>query len=92
MCTVDKLVLVGSLVARSDPFVLPQRLNVFVKFLRGNGHRIEDNLPSQLNNTEAEHKIYYESLRVLAGMRCDGLVENLFKIKLQYSAAAANNI
>lgn len=33
LCTVDKLVLIGSLVARSDPFILPQRLHVFVKLL-----------------------------------------------------------
>lgn len=36
LCTVDKLVLIGSLVARSDPFVLPQHLHVFVKLLQRN--------------------------------------------------------
>lgn len=77
LCTVDKLVLVGSLVARSDPFILPQRLYVFVKLLRRNARigewQVEDNLQKQLTDTNWSSyiKIHDASVGALTDMTCD---------------------
>lgn len=93
LCTVDKLVLIGSLVARSDPFILPQRLHVFVKLLRRKDtEEVNDKTIFQKNDWLIKVcKSYVKPYACQLIRPSDVLIKNLFKLGLQCASAGASN-